>query len=62
MNDENDLISTTKMAKRLGVHRMTVVRLVKAGRIPYIKISSTEYRYDADKVLAALEDSTDKDI
>lgn len=58
MCEEKNLISTTKMAKRLGVHRMTIVRLVKAKRIPYIKISSTEYRYDAEKVIAALEEST----
>ena len=52
---ENNLLSTTKMAKKLGVHRITIVRMANDGRIPYIKISDTEYRYDAEKVIAALE-------
>ena len=55
MDNENNLLSTTKMAKKLGVHRITVVRMANDGRIPYIKISDTEYRYDAEKVIAALE-------
>ena len=52
---ENNLISTTEMANKLGVHRITVVRMAKDGRIPFVKISDTEYRYDMDKVIAALE-------
>lgn len=58
MSDENNLLSTTQMAKKLGVHRITVVRMANDGRIPYIKISDTEYRYDSEKVITALENST----
>ena len=54
-NENNNLLSTTKMAEKLGVHRITVVRMAKDGRIPYIKISDTEYRYDSEKVIKALE-------
>ena len=58
INEENNLLSTTKMARKLGVHRITIVRMAIDGRIPYLKISDTEYRFDAKKVIAALENST----
>ena len=53
-NNEN-LISTNELAKKLSVHRMTVVRMAKDGRIPFLKISDTEYRYNYEKVITALE-------
>ena len=53
--DSGDLLSTSQLAKKLGVHRITVIRMANDGRIPYIKISDTEYRYDYKKVMAALE-------
>ena len=58
--EETTLLSTTQLAKKLGVHRITVVRMANDGRIPYIKISDTEYRYDYDKVIEALEANTNK--
>jgi|TARA_R110002124_G_scaffold97565_1_gene242552 excisionase family DNA binding protein len=55
MTEQIKLLSTTDMAKHLSVHRITVVRMAIDGRIPFLKISDTEYRYDRDKVIAALE-------
>lgn len=54
-SEDNNLVSTTQLAKKLGVHRITVIRMANDGRIPYIKISDTEYRYDYEKVIATLE-------
>ena len=48
------LMTTNELAVKLNVHRITVVRMANDGRIPYIKISSTEYRYDLEKVMLAL--------
>ena len=55
MSDSNDFMSTSQLAKKLGVHRITVIRMANDGRIPFMKISDTEYRYDFEKVMAALE-------
>ena len=52
------LLSTNELAEKLNVHRITVVRMVNDGRIPYIKISDTEYRYDLEKVMTRLEENT----
>ena len=49
------LLTTNELAARLNVHRITVIRMVNKGRIPYIKVGKTEYRYDEEKVMAALE-------
>ena len=59
-DEESSLLSTTQLAKKLGLHRITVVRMANDGRIPYIKISDTEYRYDYDKVIETLEANTNK--
>ena len=59
-DEESSLLSTTQLAKKLGLHRITVVRMANDGRIPYIKISDTEYRYDYGKVIEALENNTNK--
>ena len=53
-----NLLSTNELAKKLNLHRITVIRMVNDGRIPYIKISDTEYRYDYEKVIASLEANT----
>jgi len=53
-----NLLSTNELAEKLNVHRITVVRMVNDGRIPYIKISDTEYRYDLEKVMTHLEANT----
>ena len=48
-------MTTQELAERLNVHRITIMRMAKDGRIPYIKISDTEFRYDWDKVMAKLD-------
>ena len=54
------LSTTNEVAEYLNVHRITVIRMANDGRIPVIKLSSKEYRYQLDEVLAALkEGSTD---
>lgn len=49
------LLTTNELAKKLNVHRMTISRMVNKGTIPFIKIGETEYRYEWDKVIEALE-------
>lgn len=53
-----NLLSTNELAEKLNVHRITVVRMVNDGRIPHIKISDTEYRYDFEKVMTHLQANT----
>ena len=49
------LISTSELAERLDVHKITVQRMANDGRIPCIKISSTEYRFKYSDVMEALK-------
>lgn len=51
------LLTTNELAAKLNVHRITVIRMVNNGRIPYVKVGATEYRYDEEKVMQALEDA-----
>lgn len=53
------LLSTAEIAEVLRVHPETIRRLVRARRIPYFKISPTEYRFDTTAVLAALAKETE---
>ena len=53
-----NLLSTTQLAEKLNVHYMTVLRMVKAERIPFIKVGKTEFRFDLKKVMGALEKTT----
>lgn len=48
-------ITTSDLAKLLSVHENTVRRWTRDGRIPHIKISETDFRYEVEKVIAALE-------
>jgi excisionase family DNA binding protein len=48
------LLTTAQLAEKLNTSKMTVLRMAKDGRIPHIKISKTEFRYDIDEVLEAL--------
>ena len=50
----NKLLTTAELAEYLNTARMTVLRMAKDGRIPHIKISKTEFRYDVNEVLKAL--------
>jgi excisionase family DNA binding protein len=52
-------VDATEIARLLRVDRETVYNLVRAGRIPALKLSSGEHRstlrFDPDAVFAALE-------
>lgn len=50
------LVTTVQLAQILNVHTNTVRRWVKEDRIPRIKISETDFRFDVEKVIAALEE------
>ena len=47
------MLTTDQLATALGVHIVTVQRMVKQGRIPAIRVGS-DYRFDMNKVLEAL--------
>ena len=47
------MLTTEQLAKALGVHIVTVQRMVKQGRIPAIRVGS-DYRFNMNKVLEAL--------
>tara|TARA_R100000541_G_scaffold56783_2_gene66427 strand:- start:386 stop:562 length:177 start_codon:yes stop_codon:yes gene_type:complete len=48
------LLKTKELAEKLGVHPITVNRMAKDGRIPFIKISDTEFRFNYEEVIEAL--------
>lgn len=50
---KESMLTTDQLAKVLGVHIVTVQRMVKQGRIPAIRVGSG-YRFDMSKVLEAL--------
>jgi len=50
---KESMLTTDQLAKALGVHIVTVQRMVKQGRIPAIRVGS-DYRFDMAKVLEAL--------
>ena len=54
-----ELITTFELAEKLKVHKMTIHRMVKDGRIPCVKLSKTEFRFDLIKVLEALKENTE---
>lgn len=49
------LVSSSVMAKRLGVARITVQRMARRGQIPALKVGPRLYRFDVNAVLAALQ-------
>lgn len=49
------LIKTEELARLMDVHPHTVRLWAKEGRIPYIKLSERDFRYDYDDVIAKLE-------
>jgi excisionase family DNA binding protein len=52
--DPGELLSTTEMAKRLGVNRQTLQRWSKAGRVPRVRLGARTFRYSPPAVLEAL--------
>ncbi len=57
-----DLIKTKQLAKILGIHPVSVHKMTRAGKIPYIRLSARDYRYDLDEVMNALRESTAKGV
>ena len=45
-------LTTREVAERLSVHPMTVLRMVKDGRLKSIKYSSKDYRYSMAEIEA----------
>lgn len=56
MNNTNPLLTTTELAELLKVHGHTVRLWAKEGKIPSIKLSATNYRFDYEAVMEALKE------
>lgn len=52
---DTPLLTTFELAAKLNVNPITVLRMVKSKRIPYIAISKTEFRYDLVEVMTELK-------
>jgi excisionase family DNA binding protein len=48
------MLTSSKLAKKLGLTKATINRLAKARRIPSIVLPSGHRRFDVDEVKAAL--------
>lgn len=48
------LLTREQLAVALGICRMTVSRLTKAGRIPFVSVGRRGKRYDREAVVFAL--------
>lgn len=48
------LLTREQLATALGICRMTVSRLTKAGRIPFVSVGRRGKRYDREAVVLAL--------
>jgi excisionase family DNA binding protein len=48
------LLTREQLATALGICRMTVSRLTKAGRIPFVSVGRRGKRYDRQAVVVAL--------
>lgn len=53
-NTPSPLLTREQLATALGICRMTVSRLTKAGRIPFVSIGRRGKRYDREAVVVAL--------
>ncbi len=53
------LIDTEELSRRLEISRQTVVKMIKGGSIPYIKVSGC-YRFDYDAVIWKLSNTLQK--
>ena len=54
------LVTSSKLAKLLGVSKNTVNRLAKARLIPYVELPSGHRRFDFKAVLACFEAARSK--
>lgn len=50
-------IGTRELCEVLQVSKATILKLVKENTIPHLKVTSTNFRFDLDKVITALEGS-----
>ena len=48
-------ITTKELSLHLGLHTETIRRMCRDGRIPYIKVSKTDFKFDLEKVIKRLE-------
>ena len=48
------LLTREQLATALGICRMTVSRLTKSGRIPFVSVGRRGKRYDREAVVLAL--------
>jgi excisionase family DNA binding protein len=48
------LLTREQLATALGICRMTVSRLTKTGRIPFVSVGRRGKRYDREAVVVAL--------
>lgn len=48
------MLTSSKLGKKLGLSKATVIRLAKDGRIPSIILPSGHRRFDVEEVKAAL--------
>ena len=53
-NQTSPLLTREQLATALGICRMTVSRLTKTGRIPFVSVGSRVKRYDREAVVVAL--------
>ena len=53
-HNNGKLVTTEKLAELLGVTTRTVANLIKARRIPVVKVGNRN-RFNTDRVLEALE-------
>jgi excisionase family DNA binding protein len=54
MNIQPTLLTREQLSVALGICRMTVSRLTKAGRIPFVSVGRRGKRYDREAVVVAL--------
>jgi excisionase family DNA binding protein len=55
-----ELVTSSKLAKLLGVSKNTVNRLAKARLIPHVELPSGHRRFDFEEVLACFEAARSK--
>jgi excisionase family DNA binding protein len=56
--DFPDLLTVTEVARMLRVSRMTVHRLIRAEKLPALKVGARSWRVPRDAVIALLDKET----
>jgi excisionase family DNA binding protein len=52
------LIDTDELARVTNMNRQAILRLVRQGRIPHLRFSHKQIRFDLDRVLEAISAAT----